>query len=500
MAESPQTRSQSPDPTAVDGSAPSYVDLPALLSPTFSATAHANALILSTNNPDDPPPLDLSTPLSRVLFDSQEIDSRIDTLATRHAIELLTHTQKKAKAADNIVDTLDAHIKSLNDNYAQLEKEVITRHAEADEVRNVVTRTWEALRLAKSVGRCLNLGRQLEVQASELSGREKQQQPRKSQDQGQGQDQDKGKGKDEDDNHRALVRCAHTILSLREVLDKISPGQEGHGLTKVDAIQVLSEGIVAPIERSVRDTSKRIIREFSVSAAATFAQGEDTRSRTVSALVALYLLTPTANVRPDKWTPGLLVQALEEYVRTAVQSSVAGMARGLGQLPTLERALGEVVGRCQNVVALEMVLEATRPPGHPLLTPPVLPPQPQATPDGAAESATERAHVYTPPPNLLQPLLSHLETGSLASFFWRTMAGSVSTRVQEMMSRGGVAARTLKTNKTAVGDAIREAVAAGSAVPSSLAGLSKRGKAKEEKRWDMETAVMVGSVVNNLGR
>ncbi|KAI7694562.1 hypothetical protein KC353_g18101, partial [Hortaea werneckii] len=64
----------------------SYIDYPALTAQTFSAPAHANRLVLSTNLPSDPPPLDLSTPLSRVLFDVQEIDTHIDTLTTSHAL------------------------------------------------------------------------------------------------------------------------------------------------------------------------------------------------------------------------------------------------------------------------------------------------------------------------------------------------------------------------------------------------------------------------------
>jgi hypothetical protein len=458
------------------------VDLPSLLAPTFSPVAHANALVLATNNPADPPPVDLAMPLSRALFDGQEIDSRIDALATRYAVPLLTYTQTRTRAADSIVNTLDTQIQSLKDSYAQLEKEVIVRHAEADEVRTVVTRVWQALRLARVVGRCLNLGRQLEVQFAELAGK--------------GRKRDLAK--DRDDGHKALVRCAHTILSIREILEKTHPGEEGHGLARIDAVRALSEGVVMPIERSVRETSERTIREFSTSVVATFAQGEDTRSRTVSAMTALYLLSPTVFVRPDRWAPSLLVQALESYVRTAVQSSVASMARGLGQLPTLERALGEVVGRCQNVVALEIILEATRPPAHPLLSPAVPPPAPAQAVEGKKE------HAFSPPPNLLQPLLSQLETGSLASFFWRTMAGGVSVRVQEIISRGGVAARTLRTNKTMVGDAVAETVAAGSAAPSppsSLTNLTKPDKARpNDNKWEMETAVMVGSVVNNLGR
>ena len=50
----------------------SYIDYETFLAPDFKPSAFANNLVLSTNNPNDSP-LDLSTPLSRVLFDTQEI-------------------------------------------------------------------------------------------------------------------------------------------------------------------------------------------------------------------------------------------------------------------------------------------------------------------------------------------------------------------------------------------------------------------------------------------
>ena len=65
-----------------------YIDYEAFLDPDFSATSFANTLVLATNNANDSP-LDLSTPLSRVLFDVQEVDTTIDTLTTKSALPLL---------------------------------------------------------------------------------------------------------------------------------------------------------------------------------------------------------------------------------------------------------------------------------------------------------------------------------------------------------------------------------------------------------------------------
>ncbi len=445
---------------------PSYIDYETFLAPDFSAPSFANTLVLATNNPNDTP-LDLSTPLSKVLFDIQEIDSHIDSLTTRSAIPLLTHTKQQTEASGRIISEIDKQVESLNDSYKQLEKEVIHKHAEADEVRQVASRLWEALRLGRSLGRCLQLGRQLEMQHGELSS---------------------GTGAKKED-HGALVRCSHTILSLRQILENRAPGGEGHGLDKVAVIRTLQDSVVLTTERSVRETSERIIREFSVGSASgsvTFAQSEETKARTISALLALYLISPTALGKNEKWTPSTMVQALEAYLRAALQSSITSLARSLAALPSLDRTLAEVSARCQNIIALETVLESTKAPPHPLRS--VLAPSTAAAEKG----------------NLLQPLLAHLETGSLASYFWRMMASSLSTRVQEMINRGGVSARTLKANRNGVGDAIRECVVRGVQPPSALPGAAK-GKSKlvdDDKAggWEREIAVMVGSVVGNLGR
>ena len=445
---------------------PSYIDYEAFLDPAFSPAAFANTLVLATNNPSDTP-LDLSTPLSRVLFDIQEIDSHIDVLTTRSALPLLTYTKEQNDASSHILSEIETQVKALNDSYKQLEKEVIQKHAEAEEVRLVASRLWETLRLGRAVGRCLQLGRQLEIQHSELGG------PTAS------------RGKED---HRALVRCAYTLLSLRELLSSVSiPGSEGFGLDRVDAVRSLRETVVAPIASSVRETAERIVREFSVGSpsgsAMAFAQAEDSKARIVSALISLYLLSPTNLAKGEKWTPTLMLQALKIYLHSALQSSIAGLSRALATLPSLDRTLVEVSSRCQNVVALEGVLEATKAPAHPLLPP------------GAK---VEKGG------NMLQPLLSHLETGSLASYFWRTMAGSLGSRVQDIINKGGVSARTLRSNRQSVADAIRDCVVRGSRLPRTAgSGGNTKGKGGEGEvgdQWEREVAVMVGSVVGNLGR
>jgi hypothetical protein len=434
---------------------PSYIDYEAFLDPDFSATSFANTLVLSTNNPSDTP-LDLSTPLSRVLFDVQEVDTHIDTLTTKSALPLLEHTRDHAESSGRILHEVEGQVASLTESYKTLEREVIERY----EVRLTAERLCETVKLGRAVARCLMLGRQLEVRMSELGG--------------------VGSARKED--HRAMVRSADTILSLRHIFRASKPGDEGEGLDKVNIINTLKNDLVVPGERSISSRAQQVIKEFSMSSllsagqgsASTFAQTEDTKSRTTSALLTLYLLSPTsAKTTIETFDPSLMLNALQDYLQTQLKSSLASLARALGQLPSLERTLLEISARCQNIVALQSLLETIKTPPHPLLGP---------------QTNTSTS------PNLLQPVLQALDTSSLPSYFWRSLASNMSPRVQEIMYKGGVSARTLRSNKDRVRDAVRDCVNRGTQLPS--ASLSKGTSAVGG--WEREAAVMVGSIMGQI--
>ena len=431
----------------VESGEPSYIDFEAFLDPDFSPTAFANSLVIATNNPSDVP-IDLNTPLSRVLFDIQEIDTHIDSLTTRSAIPLLTHTKNQADAGQHIVNEVEAQVASLSDGYQRLQKEVIQRHEEADEVRIAVERLWETVKVGRAVGRCLTMGRQLETQMAEVNGG------------GSGSTAKK-------EDHRSMTRAVNTLLSIRRILAASEPGDEGEQLSKVDLITYLQNWVLTPAEFSLRNRAQQIIREFSMSSLApssnapsTYAQSEETKSRTISAVLTLQLLNPQ-----------LLLAALQAYLRTSLTSSLASIARALGNLTTLDRTLLEVSARCQNIVALELLLCNIKVPR----------PASLETIDATEEESG----------NLLDPLLAALDTSSLPSFFWRSLAEGLAPKVVELMSRGGVSARALKTQRERVREGIRDCVLRGSQVP---------GGSKATGGWEREAAVMVGSVIGSLGR
>ncbi|KAL8729159.1 MAG: hypothetical protein Q9166_004898 [cf. Caloplaca sp. 2 TL-2023] len=429
---------------------PSYIDYEAFLDPDFSPTAFANSLVIATNDPSDTP-VDLSTPLSRVLFDIQEIDTHIHTLTTKAAIPLLTHTKNQADAGQRIVTEVEAQVASLTDGYQRLEKEVVQRHEEANQVRIAVERSWETVRIGRSVARCLTLGRQLEAQMAEIGGN------------GGG-----GASSAKKEDHRAMVRASNTLLTIRQLLSASGPNEEGEHLSKINLVNYLQNLVLTPSETSLRNRAQQIIREFSMSSLAstsaaptTYAQSEETKSRTTSALLTIQLLNPR-----------LLIAALQTYLRASLTSSVASIGRALNSLPTLDRTLLEVSARCQNIAALESLLDTTR--------------APQTTPPESRGQPEEQSR------NLLEPLLAALDTSSLPSFFWRSLAEGLGPRVADLVAKGGVTARALRSHRERIKDSVRDCVLRGSQSPGD--------STRRPGAWEREAAVMVGSVIGPLGR
>jgi hypothetical protein len=454
----------------------SYIDYEAFLSPSFSPTAFANALVLATNDPTEDAPLDLDTPLSKVLFDVQDIDTRIDALATRAAGPLLASTLRRDEAAARVLAAVEDQVATLTEAYQALEREVGERHGEAERVRQAATRVARTVRLARGVSRALLLGRQLQVQVGEFSGT--------------------GAGRKAD--HRAMVRAASTLAALRALLAAAGPGGEGRGLGDVTVITTLKSDLLAPTERLLVSRAQQVIREFSTSsllsprtstqptgAAPTFTQNEETKSRASSALQALHLLTSLpASSKPIAPEKTLAVAALQEYLQAALKASLASLSRALAALPTLDRALLEVSARCQNVVALQGLLSAVAVPAHPAHDPDE---GDRRAPGEAAAGAT-----------FLEPLLQSLDTASLPSFFWRSLASALAPRVADILARGGAPARALRGAAGRLREAVRACVERGSRAPDAFGGRAR--EAEGASSWEREATVMVAAVAGSLGR
>ncbi|KIY02575.1 uncharacterized protein Z520_01040 [Fonsecaea multimorphosa CBS 102226] len=480
-----------------------YIDIDALTSDDFSPYTHANNLVLATNNPSDPT-IDLTTPLSRVLFDLQEIDSHIHTLTARSALDILTYTASQNAAAQRILTRIEEERARLNASYERLEKEILVRHQKAVDAKTTAQRSWEVLRLGRGVQRILNLARQFEVILAES---------------GLGGGARVGK-----EDHGALVRASHSILGFRDVIT----GKEGADLARVNLVKTLRGRVFEDGEARILDFARRTVREFSMSTLSsgpgggvsttsgpTYREVEDSRARFTSAVHILYLLSPAPRIDGEKmkkkdFEPEYLLRALQGYLQTAITSSSASIGRALGQLPTLDRALLETSARCQNIVALEATLRGISAPDHPLLQVEALDDKKVTSVDDDKESDEEEDEnpepsQTAPSDNFLSLLLSALDTASLPSYFWRSLASSLSTRVQEILTRGGVSARTLRSQRDAVRQEIRECVLRGSKLPRTVLAADSKAMStakgeQEVENWEREAAVMVGSVVGLLGR
>ena len=165
----------------------------------------------------------------------------------------------------------------------------------------------------------------------------------------------------------------------------------------------------------------------------------------------------------------------------------------------------EASARCQNIVALEVLLREIFPPEHPLLRGDEGADGKLVSNDYVEDDEDDNTDTTKQPSSetFLVLLLSALDTASLPSYFWRSLASSLSPRVSEILSRGGVAARTLRSQRDTVRAEIRECVLRGSKMPRSILLGDPRTPAKGDEvveNWEREAAVMVGSVVGLLGR
>ena len=465
---------------------PSYIDYETFLDPDFSAASFANSLVVATNNATDTP-LDLSTPLSRVLFDLQEIDTHIHTLTSKSALPLLTHTRDQTAAAGKILKESEEQIASVSQGYERLQREVLRKWETADETRVAAEKSLATARLARAVARCITLSRQLEGQLPEITGRSAG---------GSGDGTNSPNPSRED--YRALERAASTIVSLRRMFSASEPGEEGHGLDRVKVVRTLRGELMIPAENMVKGRAQQAITRFSMSTIATggtgsqaqsgYKQAREARARLVSAVTILYVLSPVPKQlrSPSDFQPELLLSALQGYMNAAILSSLNALSRAITTPPILERTLNEVAAKCQDIFALEAILGNIRAPSHPLL------------PAGSATGSTDKGGGSNS--TLVQPLHAALDTTSLPSYFWRSLASSLAMRAQEILTRGGVAARTLRAGKDHLKREVRECVLRGSQLPTSILGAERRLGSEtgttSERTWEREAAVMVGAVTN----
>ncbi|KAL4810381.1 Golgi transport complex subunit 5-domain-containing protein [Aspergillus unguis] len=475
---------------------PSYIDYEAFLDPDFSPASFANSLVVATNNATDTP-LDLSTPLSRVLFDLQEIDTHIHTLTTKSALPLLRHTGDQTAAAGKILKEADEQIASVSQGYERLELEVLRKWEAADEARVAAENSLATVRLARAVARCIALGRQLDGQMVEVTGRGGLSGAGSGPGPGSGSGSASGTGSDagSGSDTRALERAASTIVSLRRLLSDTGVGQEGYGLDRVKVIRTLKSDLLIPAENLIKARAQQAINRFtlssngnsngSTSAQSSYKRARDAKARLIAGVNVLYLLSPLPATTATDFKPDLLLSTLQGYIQTTTVASLNNLSRALTQLPTLDRVLPELSVRCQDIHALEAILSTIRAPAHPALP---------------SSSQDQKSN------NLLTPLLATLDTTSLPSYFWRSLASSLSPRVSEIIQRGGVSARALRSNKDKLKWEIRECVLRGSQVPSSIlekrsaaAGGEEQGQSKDKGNWEREAAVMVGAVVGVLG-
>lgn len=492
----------------------SYIDIPALSTPTFDPYTYANTLV-TTINTSTTEQIDLTTPLQRTLFDLQEIDTSIHTLTSSRALDIIAYTATQNQAAQHILSRVEEERAKLIADYDRLRKEVWDRYERAESLRRVATNGLQVARLGSGVSRVLGLARSFEQAIADagLSG----------------SSPSAPVSRTAKDNCKVLCRACRDLLEFRGLMAT----RDGLDLGRINVVKSVRGRVFEDGEAQLLDWARKVIRDFSVSAfltgststsasaaaagvvmgTSTYRETEGAKTRFEVACQVLYLLSPVTKAGSNSTSKDgvfaeYLIMALQTYLQNAVSSSAASIARGLSQLPNLDRACSEVSGRCQNVVGFEVILAQVTVPEHPSFKQEQRSDAQRDVEDELDEQDIDDIEVELKELDLreqtdreqqtsvLELLLRSLDTNSLVSYFWRSLASNLTSRVQEIMNRGGVAARTLKSNRDIVRDEIRDCVARGSKTPTGLT----EARSSSIANWEREAAVMVQSVMGPLNR
>ncbi|KAG0634768.1 Golgi transport complex subunit 5-domain-containing protein [Tuber brumale] len=373
-----------------------YIDYPTLLSPTFSPTTFSSTLISQTNHPHEP--LDLTTPLSRVLFDLQEIDTTLHTLTTASSALLLTHTATTTCASSTLLVAVTAQTATLNTAYERLRCEVIDRSDRAEEVVRVVQNLHATTRVLREVSRGVVLARQVERQVADLERGE----------------------------WSAMVRCCFSLLELGRLLE------QGDGLMEVDLARSLNEKVYQPTRSNIISRAKEIITTFSLLTPDTSTPSSSTTSPTPPSSTTFTALPSASPALRQKLSstlqslsllsPSDLHTSIRTLLQTHTTASTSLLTRALNSLTTLDRALVEVSMRSLSVAAIEGYLDGV---------------------------------------GLSQAVLAELDMRRLTTGFWRGVAAGWEPRVRDVVLRGGASARILRAGKERVREGVRTCVLRG---------------------------------------
>lgn len=433
-----------------DGEEDSYIDYEAFLTPGFSAYKFANTLTTATNDNSDPT-IDLSTPLSRVLFDLQEIDTHIHTLTMASAGQLLAFSHRTVAKTSSVLSTASDHYATLQSAYARLHRDVIVRSSHATEVLTVVERLHETTCILREVSRVVSAARGLDILVSEWEDKKE---------------------------AGALVRAA---VTLRD--SDFDGGERQGGNDDIVLMRDLKSLVFRPAEAWVLAHAREAIAAYEPVAITGFGGNvarsvggggeEELKARTTAAAKALWILNTRSSQREGEGEGEgrLLSSALLSTLSNSVAAAVAALARSLVALTTLDRSVTEVAARCKNVVALQILLAGV-----------LVPSEGGSVEKSDSDQENEKV-------TLLTPVLKQLDTTSLHRRFFGALATGLEPRVRDVVVRGGANARILRGAKEKVKSALRACVERG------LEGV----EGVEAGDREMEVAVMIGSLAA-LGR
>lgn len=141
-------------------------DFEVLLSPGFSASQFCNDLLKTTNRQPSASELDLETPMKKIRYDLDEVESRIEETIKRSPAHVLDQIYKSKSLKEVAENNLKSSLDYLDISYKRLQNEVLEPYERAQILQSVLSKVHQTSLLLRDGAIYIHLASRIQVIAN----------------------------------------------------------------------------------------------------------------------------------------------------------------------------------------------------------------------------------------------------------------------------------------------------------------------------------------------
>ncbi|AMD21520.1 HFL336Cp [Eremothecium sinecaudum] len=149
-----------------------FEDFESLLEPNFNPTQYASELLRAINNDRNANDLDIITPLKKITYEIDEVNSRTEKILKESPIKVLEQLDKRNSAKDKVSSTLKPSLDYLSMSYERLNTEILKPYESALVLQSALGKIHETSALLRNALIYLHMAAQIEASTLEVDNPE----------------------------------------------------------------------------------------------------------------------------------------------------------------------------------------------------------------------------------------------------------------------------------------------------------------------------------------